>query len=341
MDLEELRAKYKKEIFPTIPVLERLQTGVLALDLVSCGGLPKGRIVEIIGKASSGKTTLALHGVKGVLDQGLSALIVDYERTIENDDLLRVGIQPNHEGLVYARPATGEKGIDLICDACAADIAMVVVDSVPTMTLSYMDKVDTEDQRKYQSPIAGLFGRNNGRLVQAVSTANTVCVLLNQPRMRQAGAHAMEVSYGGEFFNFTPSLKLKTRRLEDTKDGKGILSCITSTKNKTGPKGILTELFIRYEDGIYAPHTTLLEGQHYGVIVRGAAIYRIHPDYAAAFPEFEGGLLARGKEQAIQILLGAPKLRQRLDQLILGCFLNQLKTAVPPQEGSPDQEEED
>lgn len=325
MDIEELRKKYKKSVMSSIPVLERIPTGILAVDLITCGGLPRGRIVEIMGRSSTGKTTIALSIAKEFLDLGKTVLIIDFERTIGDDDLRRVGIDPANPLLIYAQPESGEQGIDLICDGSGAGAELVLVDSVPTMTLSFMDKVNTEDQRKHMAPVAGLFGRNNGRLVQAVSLSNAVCILLNQPRMRSGGAHSYEVSYGGEFFNFTPSIRIKTRRVEDLPDKAGILGTITSSKNKTGPNGIAVDIAIRFATGIDPVFTTLMEGQHYNVIKRGGSNYYVDEQFAPAFPQFVDGLIAKGKDKCIQILSEQPKTVRLLDKAILANFLKSLK----------------
>jgi recombination protein RecA len=296
MSLGERGAKVKAEI---------ISTGSLSLDLaLGIGGLPRGRVVEIYGPESSGKTTLALQAVAEVHRNGGMAAFVDAEHALDPDYAQRLGV--NVDNLLISQPDTGEQALE-IAEALVRSgaIDIVVIDSVAAL----VPKAELEGEMgdSFVGLQARLMSQALRKLTGIVSKSNTTCVFINQLREKIGVMFGNpETTTGGRALKFYASVRLDIRRIANIQNAAGQVIGgrvkVKVAKNKLAPPFRVAEFDILYGTGISKAGDILDLGVEHKIVDKAGTWY--------AYGETR---LGQGKENARQYLVENPKLMDEIE----------------------------
>jgi recombination protein RecA len=292
-------------------------TGSLMLDIaLGIGGLPKGRVVEVYGPESSGKTTLTLQAIAECQKQGGTCAFVDAEHALDPTYAAKLGVKV--EDLLVSQPDTGEQALeiaDMLVRSNAVD--MVVVDSVAALT----PKAEIEGEMGDQLPglQARLMSQALRKLTGNIKRSNCLVVFINQLRMKigvMMPGQSPETTTGGNALKFYASVRLDIRRIGSIKKGDEIIGNQTKikvVKNKLAPpfKQIVTEIL--YGEGISR------EGE---LIEMGVDAKLI--DKSGAWYSCGGDRIGQGKENARQFLKDNPKLATEIESKLRELYVPQL-----------------
>lgn len=276
------------ESWPSIP------TGALSLDrILGIGGLPKGRIVEIYGPESSGKSTLALSIVAQAQKMGITCAYVDAEHALDPVYMNAVGVRVND--LVFTQPDYGEQALEIVDKLVATgELGVVVIDSVASL----IPKAELEgDMESAQMGLqARMMAKAMRKLVGQANTHKTLLIFINQLRNKIGIMFGNpETTPGGMALKYAASVRIDIRKREDIKDKSGdsigIVSKVKIVKNKMAPPMKVTEFSILYGKGIDQYGCVLDVALDTGIITqKGAWIY------------YNGELFSQGRENAINQL---------------------------------------
>ena len=276
------------ESWPSIP------TGALSLDrILGIGGLPKGRIVEIYGPESSGKSTLALSIVAQAQKMGITCAYVDAEHALDPVYMNAVGVRVND--LVFTQPDYGEQALEIVDKLVATgELGVVVIDSVASL----IPKAELEgDMESAQMGLqARMMAKAMRKLVGQANTHKTLLIFINQLRNKIGIMFGNpETTPGGMALKYAASVRIDIRKREDIKDKSGdsigIVSKVKIVKNKMAPPMKVTEFSILYGKGIDQYGCVLDVALETGIITqKGAWIY------------YNGELFSQGRENAINQL---------------------------------------
>jgi recombination protein RecA len=287
--------------------VEAISTGAMALDLaLGIGGLPRGRIIEIFGPESSGKTTLAMHVVAEAQRNGGICAYVDAEHAMDPVYAKAIGL--NIDDLLISQPDTGEQGLeiaDMLIRSGAIDV--IVVDSVAALTPRAEIEGDMGDT--HVGLQARLMSQALRKLTGTLSKSRTIAIFINQLREKIGVIYGSpEVTPGGRALKFYSSVRLDIRRVEAIKDGPdavGNRTRVKVVKNKCAAPFKTAEFDIMYGTGISREGSVLDVAVELGIIKKSGAWFT-----------YEGEQLGQGRENAKQYLRETPELMVTIDQRV-------------------------
>lgn len=290
-----------------IPNIETVSTGSLNLDIaLGIGGLPKGRVVEIYGPESSGKTTLTLHVIAEMQKAGGTAAFVDAEHALDPQYAEKLGV--NIDELLVSQPDTGEQALeitDMLVRSGAVDI--VVIDSVAALTPKAEIEGDMGDS--HMGLQARLMSQALRKLTGNIKRSNTLVIFINQIRMKIGVMFGSpETTTGGNALKFYASVRLDIRRIGAIKKGDEIVGNETKVKvvkNKVAPPFKLAHFEILYGEGISREGELIDLGVEHNLI-----------DKAGAWYSYNGEKIGQGKEKVRIFLKENPDVAATIEQTL-------------------------
>ncbi|MBW5289937.1 MAG: RecA protein [Candidatus Ruthia sp. Apha_13_S6] len=287
--------------------IEAVFTGSLSLDIaLGIGGLPRGRVIEIYGPESSGKTTLTLHVIAEVQKLGGTAAFIDAEHALDPRYAKRLGV--NTDDLLISQPDTGEQALeitDMLVRSGSVDI--VVIDSVAALTPKA--EIEGEMGALHMGLQARLMSQALRKLTSNIKRTNTMVIFINQLRMKIGVMFGNpETTTGGNALKFYASVRLDIRRIGTIKKGDEILGNETRVKvlkNKVAPPFKQAEFQILYNEGISLESEIIDLGVKHGFVEKAGAWYSV-----------EGERIGQGKDNAREYLKLNPKLSQKIETQI-------------------------
>ncbi|MGO3325142.1 recombinase RecA [Gordonia sp. (in: high G+C Gram-positive bacteria)] len=291
----------------TRPPMEVIPTGSVALDLaLGIGGLPRGRIVEVYGPESSGKTTVALHAVANAQAQGGIAAFIDAEHALDPDYAAKLGVDV--DALLVSQPDTGEQALeiaDMLIRSGALDI--LVVDSVAALVPKA--EIEGEMGDSHVGLQARLMSQALRKMTSGLNNSNTTAVFINQLREKIGVMFGSpETTTGGKALKFYSSVRLDVRRIETLKDGTdavGNRTRVKVVKNKVAPPFKQAEFDILYGHGISREGSLIDLGVAEGFIRKSGSWFT-----------YEGDQLGQGKEKARTFLMENPDIANEIETKI-------------------------
>ncbi len=292
--------------------IEAIPTGALNLDIATgIGGVPKGRIIEIFGPESSGKTTVALHIIAEAQKQGGIAGFIDAEHALDPGYAKKLGV--NIEDLIISQPDTGEQGLEIaeaLVRSGAVDI--IVVDSVAALVPKAEIEGDMGDS--HMGLQARLMSQALRKLAGAINKSNTVVIFINQLREKVGVMFGSpETTTGGRALKFYASMRFDVRKIETLKKGDDVYGSRTRVKivkNKVAPPFRQAEFDIIYGKGISKVGCILDMGVEAGVVNKSGAWY-----------SYEGNRIGQGRENSKEYLESNPELMNLIDSKVREKFI--------------------
>ncbi|WP_243789184.1 recombinase RecA [Saccharopolyspora gloriosae] len=287
--------------------VEVIPTGSIALDVaLGIGGLPRGRIVEIYGPESSGKTSVALHAVANAQRLGGTAAFIDAEHALDPEYAKSIGVDT--DALLVSQPDTGEQALeiaDMLIRSGALDC--IVVDSVAALVPRA--EIEGEMGDSHVGLQARLMSQALRKLTAALYNAKTTAIFINQLREKVGVMFGSpETTTGGKALKFYSSVRLDVRRIETLKDGSdavGNRTRVKVVKNKTAPPFKQAEFDIIYGIGISREGSLIDMGVEQGIIRKSGAWYT-----------YEGDQLGQGKENARKFMRENPDVANEIEKRI-------------------------
>ncbi|WP_456697373.1 recombinase RecA [Aeromicrobium sp. P5_D10] len=288
--------------------IEVIPTGATTLDIaLGIGGLPRGRVVEIYGPESSGKTTVALHAVANAQKAGGVAAFIDAEHALDPDYARKLGVDT--DALLISQPDSGEQALeiaDMLIRSGALDI--IVIDSVAALVPRA--EIDGEMGDSHVGLQARLMSQALRKMTGAINGSGTTAIFINQLREKIGVMFGSpETTTGGKALKFYASVRLDVRRIETLKDGTDMVGNRTRVKvvkNKLAPPFKQAEFDIMYGQGISREGSLIDVGVETGFVRKAGAWYT-----------YEGDQLGQGKEKARAFLKDNPDLAVELEKRIM------------------------
>ncbi len=282
-------------------------TGSISLDLaLGVGGIPKGRVIEIYGPESSGKTTLTLHMIAEIQKRGGLAAFIDAEHALDPEYAKRIGVKL--EDLLISQPDNGEQALDIAETLVRSNgLDLIVIDSVAALTPR--NEIEGEMGDSHMGLHARLMSQALRKLTAIISKTQTTVVFINQIRMKIGVMFGNpETTTGGNALKFYSSVRIEVRRIAQIKNGDKIIGNRTKAKivkNKVAPPFKVAEFDIMYNEGISAAGDLLDTGVLIGAIQKSGNTY--------SFGEVKFGV---GKETAKQFLKDNQKVFKEVDKAV-------------------------
>jgi recombination protein RecA len=305
--------------------IEAISTGSLGLDLaLGIGGLPKGRIIEVYGPESSGKTTLALHVIAEAQKKGATCAFVDAEHALDPIYAGKLGI--NNSDLLISQPDCGEQALEITDTLVrSGSIDLIVVDSVAALT----PRAELEGEMGVSLPgiQARLMSQALRKLTGSISKTNCMVIFINQIRMKIGVMFGSpETTSGGNALKFYSSIRLDIRRIGAIKEREEMIGNQTRVKvvkNKVAPPFRIVEFDIMYGQGISKMGELLDIGVQEGMIDKAGSWYSFSDD---------GKRIGQGKESARKFLADNPEIAANLEAQIREKITPQASSATLPNE---------
>ena len=308
--------------------IEAISTGSLGLDLaLGVGGIPKGRIIEIYGPESSGKTTLTLHIIAEAQKTGGTCAFIDAEHALDPVYARKLGVQI--DDLVISQPDTGEQALeiaDTLVRSGAVDV--LVIDSVAAL----VPKAELEGEMgdSHMGLQARLMSQALRKLTGSISKSGCTIIFINQIRMKIGVMFGSpETTTGGNALKFYASVRLDIRRIGAIKEGEEVIGNRTKVKvvkNKVAPPFREVEFDILYNEGISKTGEIIDLGNKFGVV-----------DKAGAWYAYKGERIGQGRENSRLFLKEHPEMSAEIEKLILdsaGIHGDKLTVAPTPEEAA-------
>ncbi|MBA2657886.1 MAG: recombinase RecA [Tatlockia sp.] len=303
--------------------IEAISTGSLGLDIaLGIGGLPKGRVVEIYGPESSGKTTLTLQVIAECQKKGGTAAFIDAEHALDPGYAAKLGV--NVDDLLVSQPDTGEQALeitDMLVRSGGVDV--IIIDSVAALTPKA--EIEGEMGDHHVGLQARLMSQALRKLTANIKRTNTLVIFINQIRMKIGVMFGNpETTTGGNALKFYASVRLDIRRVGSIKKGDEVLGSETRVKvvkNKVAPPFKTTDFDILYNEGISRESEIINLGAQLNLIEKSGAWY-----------SYKGEKIGQGKENVRQYLKENPKLSVLLEQQIRAELLEKKIAAAPVEE---------
>ncbi len=301
--------------------VKAVSTGILPLDVaLGIGGLPRGRIIEIYGPESSGKTTVTLHMIAEMQRQGGTAAFIDAEHALDPVYAQKLGV--NLEELLVSQPDTGEQALE-IADRLirSAAVDMIVIDSVAALVPKSEIEGDMGDS--HVGLHARMMSQAMRKLAGAISKTDTVAIFINQIREKVGVMFGNpETTTGGRALKFYSSVRLEVRKGEALKQGTDVVGNRTKikvAKNKVAPPFKTAEFDLMYGEGYSRTGSILDMGVELEFIAKSGAYF-----------SYNGTRIGQGKENAKKFLRENPEIANEIEKKILDSLTK--KDTTPPEE---------
>lgn len=293
-----------------------IPTGSIGLNAaLGVGGYPKGRIIEIYGPESSGKTTLAIHAIAETQRQGGIAAIIDAEHAFDRFYAASLGVDIN--ALLISQPDSGEQALEIADQLIRSSaLDLVVIDSVAALTPKAELEGDMGDNKVGLQ--ARLMSQALRKLTASISKTNTTCIFINQLREKIGVMFGNpETTTGGNALKFYASVRLDIRRISQIKDGDKVIGNQTRVKvvkNKVAPPFRKAEFDIMFGEGISVTGEVVDLGVEFGIIKKSGSWF-----------SYEDSRLAQGRDAVKQLLKDNPELLDELKVKVFEAMKNHKK----------------
>ncbi|HUC95966.1 MAG TPA: recombinase RecA [Candidatus Saccharimonadia bacterium] len=292
-------------------VVETVPTGCLSLDIALGGGFPKGRIVEVYGPESSGKTTLTLHAIAAIQKSGGTAAFIDAENALDPKYAERIGVDINN--LLISQPDNGEQALEIVETLVRSNaVDIIVIDSVAALVPRAEIEGDMGDSLPGLQ--ARLMSQALRKLTGVISKSKATIIFINQIRMKIGIMFGNpETTSGGNALKFYASVRLDIRRISQIKQGEasvGNRTRVKVVKNKVAPPFREAEFDIMFQEGI----------SYVGDVLDLAANDNI-VEKAGAWYAYKGEKIGQGREASKQFLTDNPKLLKEIADKVREAYL--------------------
>ena len=302
--------------------IDAVSTGSLGIDIaLGIGGLPMGRIVEVYGPESSGKTTLTLQVIAQAQKEGKTCAFVDAEHALDPVYAQKLGV--NIDELLVSQPDTGEQALE-ICDMLVRSSAVdvVIVDSVAALTPKAEIEGDMGDS--HMGLQARLMSQALRKLTGNIKRSNTLCIFINQIRMKIGVMFGNpETTTGGKALKFYASVRIDIRRIGSVKEGDEVVGNETRVKivkNKVAPPFKQAEFIIMYGEGISKQGELIDLGVKHKIVEKAGAWY-----------SYNGNKVGQGKNNSIKFLKENVEIANEIEGKLRDMLL--LKATIEPEDG--------
>ncbi len=288
--------------------IEVIPSGSIGLNYaLGVGGYPRGRIIEIFGPESSGKTTLAIHAIAEAQKRGGIAAMIDAEHAFDRFYAQQLGVDINN--LLISQPDNGEQALEIaeqLIRSAAVDI--IVVDSVAALTPK--SEIEGEMGDRNMGLQARLMSQAMRKLTGTISRTNTTCIFINQLREKIGQMFGpSETTTGGNALKFYASVRIDIRPRTSIKDGDNVLgkrALVKVVKNKVAPPFKRAEFDIMFGEGISRAGEILDLGVEYDIIKKSGSWF-----------SYNGSKLAQGRDRAVEVIKDNPELAEELEKAIM------------------------
>lgn len=312
--------------------VETVSSGALTLDLALGGGLPKGRVVEIYGPESAGKTTVALHAIAEVQRQGGIAAFVDAEHAL--DPVYAGALGVDIANLLVSQPDTGEAALEIVDQLVrSAAVDVIVIDSVAALVPRA--EIEGEMGDSHVGLQARLMSQALRKITGSIGKSGCTVIFLNQLRQKIGVTYGSpETTTGGQALKFYASVRLDIRRIQTLKKGNeeyGIRAKVKVAKNKIAPPFRIAEFDVIFGKGISTLGCVVDLAEETGVITRKGAWY-----------SYNGDNISQGRDNAIKYMEEKPDFAKEIEVLVrqkleMGAVVSANSVSAP----NPDDEEDD
>ena len=316
--LREIKTKFGEEAIMTygsgkVTAIASIPTGSLGLDAaLGIGGLPRGRIVEVFGPESSGKTTLALHVVAEAQKKGGICAFVDAEHALDPEYARRIGVKLPE--LLISQPDTGEQALEIVESLVRANsVDVIVVDSVAALTPK--DEIEGDMGQVHVGKQARLMSQALRKLTAITARSKTIVIFINQIRMQIGVMFGNpETTPGGKALKFYTSVRLDIRRIAQIKKGDEVVGGrvrVKVVKNKVAAPFKTTEFDLLYNEGISREGELLALGEKYDIVEKSGSSYKFGDVYLGRGYDASRTFLRENKDVSNALL---KQIREKLTQ---------------------------